>query len=642
MNLPKPSAFRRLIAVACCLSASMMVSAQLQITETKNAQDLAKRLVGAGVIISNPVLTTITSPTIPTGFFDNHGNTSIGIDSGIVLTTGRAKTNRGRLGLDGNGIAMAATVLADEPLGLIGDQDLADELNLPIGGLNDAIALEFDFIPLGDTVRFNYVLSSEEYAPGTVCVYNDAFGFFISGPGILGNKNMALIPGTTIPVTITNVNNVAAGGCVSYPQYYVDNTTNKFFTHDGHTTVLTAISAVQPCQTYHLKLVIADRTDNLWDSGVFLQARSLSSNIPGITSETQTDREGRSYLAEGCASGSLIVKRPRKEPTSLHVDLRYAGTAINGTDVQLLPSSVTIPAYDSIVLIPLVAIPDGLTEGNEFLKVYTYTLTACDASKPSDSTVVYIKDFDTLAVSPSEVSVCKRDSVQLFVGPGFDSYQWNSSSINNTAIRDPFVKPVHSPTIYTCTTQSGTCTRIGSSTVSIIPIVPIFAGNDTVAALGQPFQLQASAINGPPGMQYSWTPTQFLDDPLIATPITTLTQDYWYIVTGTTPDGCRERDDIRIRVYQGPEIYVPSGFTPNNDGLNDLLKPIVVGIVDFKFFRVFNRWGQLVFASTFPNKGWDGKIKGVDAAMGTYVWEAEGVDPRGYIVRRKGVVTIIH
>src|SRR5689334_14675464 len=99
MDLYKPFLFRRLIALVCCLAGSMVGSAQLQITETKNAQDLAKRLLGAGVIMSNPVLTTITSPTIPTGFFDNHGNTNIGIDSGIVLTTGRAKTNRGRLGL---------------------------------------------------------------------------------------------------------------------------------------------------------------------------------------------------------------------------------------------------------------------------------------------------------------------------------------------------------------------------------------------------------------------------------------------------------------------------------------------------------------------------------------------------------------
>jgi gliding motility-associated-like protein len=98
---------------------------------------------------------------------------------------------------------------------------------------------------------------------------------------------------------------------------------------------------------------------------------------------------------------------------------------------------------------------------------------------------------------------------------------------------------------------------------------------------------------------------------------------------------------IRIKVYKGPDIYVPSGFTPNNDGLNDRLTPVAVGIKEFKFFRVFNRWGQLVFATADSQKGWDGKIKGAELSTGSFVWMAEGIDYKGNSVRRKGVVTII-
>ena len=108
-------------------------------------------------------------------------------------------------------------------------------------------------------------MSSEEYNPLYVCSYNDAFALLLSGPGIIGKKNLALVPGTNLPVTITNVNNVTAppASCINNPQYYVDNTANTWFTHDGHTKLFIAKSEVQPCQTYHLKFVIADRDDHV-------------------------------------------------------------------------------------------------------------------------------------------------------------------------------------------------------------------------------------------------------------------------------------------------------------------------------------------------------------------------------------------
>ncbi|HEY6063296.1 MAG TPA: gliding motility-associated C-terminal domain-containing protein, partial [Chitinophagaceae bacterium] len=120
-----------------------------------------------------------------------------------------------------------------------------------------------------------------------------------------------------------------------------------------------------------------------------------------------------------------------------------------------------------------------------------------------------------------------------------------------------------------------------------------------------------------------------------------LPYDYHYIVTGTTPEGCEGSDDILIKIYQGPDIYVPSGFTPNNDGLNDLLKAIPVGIKEFRYFRVYNRWGQMIFSARDPSTGWDGKINGAEQPTGTFVWMAEAVDYKGNLVSRKGVVTIV-
>ena len=340
--------------------------AQLIITAHPNAQALAQRLVGDGVSISN---VSFTGNPLMASFFLNRANrTNIGIDSGIVLTTGQAKTIGNDWGTDGNGIAAASTLEASGNWGLPGDNDLS----IAVGNFNleDACVLEFDFVPLGDSIKFNYVFSSEEYVPDYVCSFNDVFAFFISGPGITGLKNIALIPNTNTPVSIFNVNDVQGGTCPNNTQYYVDNRTNVFFTHDGHTVVLTAKEKVQPCQTYHLKLVLADSGDDMVDTGVFLQARSLSSNAFGITNLTQTDASGNSYLVEGCATGAFNITRPRKDSFPLNISLSYGGQTINGIDMQPLPLNVVIPANDSFVTVNVIPLMDGIPEGIETIKIY--------------------------------------------------------------------------------------------------------------------------------------------------------------------------------------------------------------------------------------------------------------------------------
>ncbi|MEI8059696.1 MAG: choice-of-anchor L domain-containing protein, partial [Ferruginibacter sp.] len=264
-----------------------------------------------------------------TAYFNNESGSKLGLDSGIVLTNGRAKTFNTSFGLDGNGTSTASTIVASTNNQMLGDADLAREIGVPVTETKDATILEFDFVPLGDSIKFKYVFSSEEYTPSFVCSFNDAFAFFISGPGITGGvRNIALIPNTNTPVSIFNVNDVPGGGCPNNRAYYIDNANNKFFTHDGHTTILTALEKVIPCQTYHLKLVIADLSDAEFDSGVFLEAKSLSSNVISMHTSTQIDPMNNSYLVEGCAAGTIKIQRPNADNTSLDVHLSFAGTAI--------------------------------------------------------------------------------------------------------------------------------------------------------------------------------------------------------------------------------------------------------------------------------------------------------------------------
>ena len=138
----------------------MHAFSQLTITNTTTAQALAQKLVGDGVTISN---ISFTGNLLMAGFFNNTGGTNINIDSGIVLTSGRAKTSDIFIGLDGNGSTAAQSALANGMWGLPGDPDLAAAIGSPVSSLRDACVLEFDFIPLGDSIKFKYVFSSIKF-----------------------------------------------------------------------------------------------------------------------------------------------------------------------------------------------------------------------------------------------------------------------------------------------------------------------------------------------------------------------------------------------------------------------------------------------------------------------------------------------
>lgn len=163
-----------------------------------------------------------------------------------------------------------------------------------------------------------------------------------------------------------------------------------------------------------------------------------------------------------------------------------------------------------------------------------------------------------------------------------------------------------------------------------------FAGNDTMVIKNIPFQLRGSG-----GTSFNWTPSTGLSDPAISNPTATLQDDIIYALEVVTAEGCRDTDTIKILVFKGSAVYVPTGFTPNNDGLNELLKPRYIGIIKLEYFRVYNRWGQLVFSTKDLNAGWDGKLAGQKQPTGTYVWMLKAEDLAGKIYQMKGTSTII-
>jgi gliding motility-associated-like protein len=144
---------------------------------------------------------------------------------------------------------------------------------------------------------------------------------------------------------------------------------------------------------------------------------------------------------------------------------------------------------------------------------------------------------------------------------------------------------------------------------------------------------------GPPN--FLWTPPTDLSDPAVSGPMASIKDDITYIVTATTIEGCAAMDTVNLKVFKGSGIFVPTGFTPNNDGKNDVLRPIYFDITKIHYFRVYNRWGQLVFSSTKPGEGWDGKLRGIQQPAGSYVWMLKAEDLAGEIYELKGISTII-
>lgn len=162
------------------------------------------------------------------------------------------------------------------------------------------------------------------------------------------------------------------------------------------------------------------------------------------------------------------------------------------------------------------------------------------------------------------------------------------------------------------------------------------AGNDTIAAPLQPIQLNAVG-----GLSYQWMPSTGLNNANIADPIAILSQDQIYVLKAFTPEGCETYDTLSIKIYKGPEIYVPTAFSPNNDGLNDVFKVVPIGISTFNYFKIYNRWGQQIFFTTDYRKGWDGRYKSIDQPSGVYIWMVSGIDFNGNTISHKGTVMLL-
>lgn len=163
-----------------------------------------------------------------------------------------------------------------------------------------------------------------------------------------------------------------------------------------------------------------------------------------------------------------------------------------------------------------------------------------------------------------------------------------------------------------------------------------FAGRDTIATYDMPIQLQATG-----GDSYMWTPATGLNNPFIGNPVAILRDDITYTVKVTDMNGCFSDDDVFIKVYSNNDVLVPGSFTPNGDGLNDIIKPLGFGLKKIEYFMIYNRYGELVFETHELDKGWNGIAKGKPQPMGTYTYRVKAVNYKNKPVEHVGTIILL-
>jgi gliding motility-associated-like protein len=430
------------------LSSTAELRAQIIVDESLTAQEVVETiLLGEGVEIFN---VTYSGDLDQIGSFDAN-NSNILIPEGMIMATGSCSNVIGPND-SGSSTTGGGNLQVNDP-----DLDQLSTFNT-----NDAAVLEFDFIPTGDSINFNYSFGSDEYNEYVCGSVNDAFGFFLSGPGINGAYsnnaiNLAVIPNTNgTPVTINSVNNGNVGSAgstnncaqvdpnwMNNTAYYVDNENNgdaNATQLDGFTVVLVAEAAVQCGQTYHIKIAIADAGDTAFDSAVFIEGGSFSSNAFDITATASISGNqifgGDTTVVESCNDAVFQVVRPFADIADT-LDVTISGTATNGVDYETIDPEVIMEVGEFSYELPLIVIPDAEVEGPETVTIEYMYVNLCGDSVLRSATLI-IADFEPTQLQyENPVGICNGEAileVETIGGYGPFDFLWSTGDTDTLAV----------------------------------------------------------------------------------------------------------------------------------------------------------------------------------------------------------------
>lgn len=579
---------------------------QLKVDDKISIEAAIAKLVGPGVRVTSVRIDCPSGKKRPFGYFtDNTG--SLGLSDGLVLTTGAATNaigpnNSGSMSQKNNN----------------NNQD--DDLRSIIQNNEkqyDACVMEFNVEVFADTLVFDYVFGSEEYLE-FIKDYHDVFGFFISGPGISGTVNLALVPGTNRPVSVKNINNATNS------QYYIDNGTgstpfdNLFVQYDGFTKKLESKIAVIPCQMYTLKLAICDIKDDIYDAGIFIGGKSLRTKAP-ILSLRQQYSKFRTAI-EGCNGVFVTLTRQSLVENAASYFLEYAGSATPGIDYGDVPFQLDfLPGEKSKeFFIPILAdnIPD---DGEEIL---VSVKNPCPGLPQIDALTIPIKESFEFDVPDAQI--CLGDSVQLNANPadGY-SYSWSPNQFLSCS-------NCPSPSWYSNSNQSYlvTCREMESGCLATdsmnVEVKPVPVANFTFESKPDYTNLDVFFTNTSQySDSWSWTfgdgtgslefnPTHYYSSGFARDTV----EFPVLLVAKNSALTCSDTATTYIRI--GNPFFIPNLITANGDGKNDAF--FIRGIQPGRWnLEIFNRWGKSVFQTNNYELNWSGS----DVNSGLYYFILE-------------------
>lgn len=561
----------RSLLLPALLASSITAHAQLVVNNAPTPQQLVQTvLLGGGVTASN-----ITFNGMPgnlqneqIGTF-NGSSSNIGLPAGVLMGTGDINVapgpNTGGGSSQGGGNFGA------------GDADLTQ-----ISGVNhnDAAILEFDFIPTGDTLRFRYVFASEEYDEYVCGSVNDAFGFFLSGPGFAGPflngaENLAIIPGGNIPVSINTVNLGVAGSttggnaanCLALDPnfaansvYYQTNAGGLTVEYDGFTVVLTAFALVNCGTQYHIKMAIADGGDTVFDSGVFLEAGSFTSTGNVIPTLAGGVGINGTTMLEGCNPVELIFTRLGDTTEVDTVDIFITGTATPGVDYgPALPAQLIFPASEETISFILNIPIDA--DGPETITITIEQLIDCAGIVIQTVFNFQIDSPPPLVVVPYDIDgICNETHLldpDVSGGMGQYTYLWSTGETTETITVGPGVTTTYSVTV------SDICgvTPVTEDFVVTLPIYPplditVDPATEIDCLSTGPISV-TSATGGDNTYTYQWSLNgQPLNPGNTATVIVPNGPPMYYVVTVTEGCGTSVMDSVLVSTVPLPPIVV--------------------------------------------------------------------------------------
>lgn len=530
------------------LSCSLKLFGQIELFEKGNIDTyVLEDLAGPGVTVTNISLKGFKTQI--NAF--SQSNTQLGFESGLFICAGLAHICQTYSG-DASAGNINTNQAASSNFVNNSSYDLLEQLASQ--SVRDPVAIEFDFVAQGDIIKLDYIFASEEYPEFNCTSAPDVMGIFIDGPGFDGFTNIATIPGTDIPVGVNTVNDGNIGaedgdiifcqepfGSTDFTDFFINNRNEPWLEFDGITKALSAEAQIIPCEKYRMVIAVADVSDHLYDSGVFLKAKSLRSNSL-IVKAAHESNSGIMY--EGCSVVEVAFSLQNPLSVPYTIQTRLLGSAIAGVDYFTdVPSSLVFEPGETRKAFIISSFEDFIKEGEEEIKI-RYQLPEC-----------------------------------LLV----DSISWT--------LKDDGILSTEQEIFF-------------------IEEVP------------QDYQMGISA-NGIPG-NYRWEPTEGVSDPNINSPIITIDEPREYKVIFDN-DECL--DTLLIQFVDSPKelIYVPNIFSPNNDGINDMITLSSDPSFEWQYeFMLVNRQGRTVYTSSGELHGtvdtWDGFYKDQIAEQGVYIY----------------------